>query len=408
MRLILLQLAHQEDHSDDSSVSDSDDDQYDQHAHLSTGQSAEESRSDRHRHHALRARLRDQINNTPPLHTPITSSKDPNHLAVPMTASSSSETTSPAATAANLRRRSSAYAKVQREREALQSLRVSRTTGRLSMAKPRRSYKSRRASSGPSSTASGDASARQTLVHVANKDDTAKTSGSIFGRMWTRLFAKMPSSSNSRLGNGRIGTASFSARTSARINTIDRAHVQNLGREEASVGVTSQDVEEDPFEHRRDVNEADEDMDLEAMSKGVEEAMAHGREGCTEEDLHYAAKATVKRLTHEFRLPWERQTLSVFLTKDGTVITIWSKGGANVVPSIVARLRSKDTILRSAEDPSMLLQAILDTVVDRALDLADSLRIKVTMVREHSFIPASLVANRARTATRNRSSVARS
>jgi Mg2+ and Co2+ transporter CorA len=69
----------------------------------------------------------------------------------------------------------------------------------------------------------------------------------------------------------------------------------------------------------------------------------------------------------KFSLSWEQA--SAFLTIDGTVITIFEQSGKDVFDPILERLQSKQTVVRSSNDPSMLLQAVIDTTVDLSLPI---------------------------------------
>lgn len=69
----------------------------------------------------------------------------------------------------------------------------------------------------------------------------------------------------------------------------------------------------------------------------------------------------------KFGLLWEQ--VSAFLTEDGTVITIFEYSGKDVFTPILARLQSPQTVVRSSNDPSMLLQAVVDTTVDLSLPI---------------------------------------
>lgn len=157
----------------------------------------------------------------------------------------------------------------------------------------------------------------------------------------------------------------------------------------ASRGVTTEDLEEDPFSDDRhrskwskakhgelvDILEAESDAD------DPEETM---------EAKSYAARRVIKRLTREYRVLIERQQLSIFLTKDGTLISIFSKDGNSVIPSIIARLRIRDTLLRNSADPSMLLQALLDVCVDKNLEIIDSFRKKLDLLEGTALVNPSL------------------
>lgn len=72
----------------------------------------------------------------------------------------------------------------------------------------------------------------------------------------------------------------------------------------------------------------------------------------------------------KFGLSWEQ--VSAFLTADGTVITIFEQSGKDVFNPILARLQSSQTVVRSSNDPSMLLQAVIDTTVDLSLPIGNA------------------------------------
>ncbi|KAK4626362.1 Cobalt/magnesium transport protein CorA [Fulvia fulva] len=63
------------------------------------------------------------------------------------------------------------------------------------------------------------------------------------------------------------------------------------------------------------------------------------------------------------------EQVSMFLTSDNTVITIFENSGDDILNPILARLKSTKTVIRSSNDPSMLVQAVIDAVVDTALPI---------------------------------------
>ncbi|KAK0936680.1 hypothetical protein LTR48_000527 [Friedmanniomyces endolithicus] len=58
------------------------------------------------------------------------------------------------------------------------------------------------------------------------------------------------------------------------------------------------------------------------------------------------------------------EQVSIFLTADNTIITIFERSGEDIFEPIFGRLQSPHTILRSSDDPSMLVQGTIDAVVD--------------------------------------------
>ena len=59
----------------------------------------------------------------------------------------------------------------------------------------------------------------------------------------------------------------------------------------------------------------------------------------------------------------------MFLTTDNTVITIFERSGEHVFAPVMRRLESPQTVMRSSDDPSMLVQGIIDTVVDLSIPI---------------------------------------
>ncbi|CAN6673624.1 hypothetical protein TRVA0_049S00276 [Trichomonascus vanleenenianus] len=67
----------------------------------------------------------------------------------------------------------------------------------------------------------------------------------------------------------------------------------------------------------------------------------------------------------------------LFLTDSGTVISFFDKGGARVETPVLSRICTDHTILRESEDPSMLLQAVIDCAVDEIYPIVAQYRKKL-------------------------------
>ncbi|KAH9441937.1 hypothetical protein Pst134EA_032068 [Puccinia striiformis f. sp. tritici] len=96
------------------------------------------------------------------------------------------------------------------------------------------------------------------------------------------------------------------------------------------------------------------------------------------QEVFDAEREVVRQLTKDYKVRIHVEKLSIFLIRDGTLITIFSNDGSESVLPLLARLKSMDTLLRSSADASMLLQAVLDIVVDQALDVVEAFRSKLT------------------------------
>ncbi|KAK3700716.1 hypothetical protein LTR37_015798 [Vermiconidia calcicola] len=63
------------------------------------------------------------------------------------------------------------------------------------------------------------------------------------------------------------------------------------------------------------------------------------------------------------------EQVSIFLTSENTVITIFEASGGDVLKPVLRRLNSPQTIVRSSNDPSILVQSVIDVVVDLSLPI---------------------------------------
>ena len=66
------------------------------------------------------------------------------------------------------------------------------------------------------------------------------------------------------------------------------------------------------------------------------------------------------------------EQVSIFLTADNTVISVFESSAEDIETPIITRLSTKDTILRRACDASMVTQAIIDTIIDLAIPVCDA------------------------------------
>jgi Mg2+ and Co2+ transporter CorA len=66
------------------------------------------------------------------------------------------------------------------------------------------------------------------------------------------------------------------------------------------------------------------------------------------------------------------EQVSVFLTKDNTVISFFESSAQDIEGPILRRLQSPETILRQSCDASMLVQAIIDAIIDLAIPVTSA------------------------------------
>lgn len=88
-------------------------------------------------------------------------------------------------------------------------------------------------------------------------------------------------------------------------------------------------------------------------------------------------EATLDVLKRGERVDVDISPMFLFLFRDGTVISIHTKSNLEFTSPISHRLRQPDTVLRKSPDPSILIHALLDLIVDRALQVIDAYHDKI-------------------------------
>lgn len=72
------------------------------------------------------------------------------------------------------------------------------------------------------------------------------------------------------------------------------------------------------------------------------------------------------------------EQVSMFLTDENTVITFFEHSAPDIERPLLARLATKYTMLRESCDPSMLLQAVMDIIVDQVQPIISAYRRRLT------------------------------
>ncbi|KAI0082128.1 hypothetical protein K474DRAFT_1655466 [Panus rudis PR-1116 ss-1] len=93
----------------------------------------------------------------------------------------------------------------------------------------------------------------------------------------------------------------------------------------------------------------------------------------------------INTLTKGERVNVKIAPISIFLFRDGTVITIHKDTNLDFTSPITARLRQRDTGLRTTADPSLLVQSLIDLVVDQALEVVEEYQSKILSL-EHNIL----------------------
>ncbi|SCZ90650.1 BZ3500_MvSof-1268-A1-R1_Chr9g10910 [Microbotryum saponariae] len=111
-----------------------------------------------------------------------------------------------------------------------------------------------------------------------------------------------------------------------------------------------------------------------------ESPRAHSQSNRLKQNERRAARWTVAELTKEAKVRISVEQLSVFLL-DSTVISFSQDPGFHPqVSSVFDRMASQDDLIRDSEQPSMVLQALIDVVVDDALVIVDEFRDRLTRI----------------------------
>ncbi|KAL4068945.1 hypothetical protein V8B97DRAFT_2024594 [Scleroderma yunnanense] len=102
------------------------------------------------------------------------------------------------------------------------------------------------------------------------------------------------------------------------------------------------------------------------------------------------AQLTLEELKKEGRVHVKVQPISIFLLRNGTVISILPRDCANFAEPIIARLHQPETSLRTSADASLLVQSLLDLVVDSAFEVVDAFHEKILQLEHDVLLKPSM------------------
>ncbi|RHZ83140.1 hypothetical protein Glove_99g125 [Diversispora epigaea] len=80
------------------------------------------------------------------------------------------------------------------------------------------------------------------------------------------------------------------------------------------------------------------------------------------------------RALRKMKLSVVIEQVNIILLPDDTLITIFQHSGKSVYKLILERINQPKTILRASKDASLLMEAVIDTIVDLAIPIIDSYR----------------------------------
>jgi len=108
-----------------------------------------------------------------------------------------------------------------------------------------------------------------------------------------------------------------------------------------------------------------------------------------------AEKVSLEELKKGDRVNVALKSMFVFLGRDGTVISIHKSSNLRFTAPIALRLKAPETSLRSSGDPSMLVHALLDLAVDRALEVVEAYHDKIQTLEHETLLKNKLKTVRA-------------
>ncbi|KAK9457278.1 hypothetical protein V1511DRAFT_508719 [Dipodascopsis uninucleata] len=84
------------------------------------------------------------------------------------------------------------------------------------------------------------------------------------------------------------------------------------------------------------------------------------------------------------------EQVSIFLIEDHTIISFFENAGDDIEGPILSHIATPNTLLRESPEPSLLLQAILDNVVDIAFGIISEYQKYIVELQADVFISASM------------------
>ncbi|TEB32375.1 hypothetical protein FA13DRAFT_1790699 [Coprinellus micaceus] len=101
----------------------------------------------------------------------------------------------------------------------------------------------------------------------------------------------------------------------------------------------------------------------------------------------------LRELKKEMRVEVRKEPWFIFLLRNGTVISIHPALCDYAAP-IKERLNHFDSVLRTSDDPSLLVESLVDLVVDRILEVMDEYQVKINNLERDILISPSMDAVR--------------
>ncbi|KAJ7702430.1 hypothetical protein B0H17DRAFT_1044315 [Mycena rosella] len=85
----------------------------------------------------------------------------------------------------------------------------------------------------------------------------------------------------------------------------------------------------------------------------------------------------IAALTQGDRVVVKHEPMFMFLLREGTVISIHPTANLEFTQPMTERMQQHDSVLRTSEDPAMVVEGLLDLIVDRILEVMDEYQDKI-------------------------------
>ncbi|KAJ7470404.1 hypothetical protein FB451DRAFT_1037977 [Mycena latifolia] len=93
----------------------------------------------------------------------------------------------------------------------------------------------------------------------------------------------------------------------------------------------------------------------------------------------------IAALTKGERVVVKHEPMFIFLLREGTVISIHPTANLEFTRPVTERMHQHDSVLRTSEDPAMIVEGLLDLIVDRILEVMDEYQDKIHQL-EHDIL----------------------
>ncbi|CAG8582575.1 4060_t:CDS:10 [Funneliformis mosseae] len=131
------------------------------------------------------------------------------------------------------------------------------------------------------------------------------------------------------------------------------------------------------------IDNSDDDSSTDGRVRSRQDLLHHGHR----EDSRYLE---AHRLYRKQKLYVAVETVNIFLLTNDILLTIFQHSGRQVFKPILSRIIQPKTLLRTAQDASLLMEAVIDAIVDLAIPIKDSYRHQIAELEGRLLIRPKL------------------